>query len=133
MTDTTMLIAAAQAEARDMRDIAHERAGEVIELRARAEAAEAEVRKLESAPLCGGHAATWYTSRNGITTDSGCIMCDWQNAAADMRERAAALCEEHGQDIGAVDGYDYRSGEEYAYRRAAQLIRALPIEDSSDE
>jgi len=30
-----------------------------------------------------------------------------------------AWCDEQAQGIGAVDGYDYRSGEEYAYRSAA--------------
>ena len=47
--------------------------------------------------------------------------------SAEMRERAAQLCHEKAIGVGAVDGYDYRSGQEAAFREASILIRALPL------
>lgn len=34
-----------------------------------------------------------------------------------------AWCDEQGSKLGAVDGYDYRSGEEAAYRHVAIEIK----------
>ncbi|MGI9489301.1 MAG: hypothetical protein ACR2RF_26120 [Geminicoccaceae bacterium] len=57
---------------------------------------------------------------------------DGPNAAEDMRERAVRWCEEAAQEMGAVDGYDYNSGMEYAYRKASIKIAALPIDAAQE-
>lgn len=52
-------------------------------------------------------------------------------AAADMRERAAKLLNKEADLIGAVDGYDYKSGEEAGLRRGARLVGSLPLDPDS--
>ena len=38
-------------------------------------------------------------------------------------EEAAKWCAAEASRVGAVDGYDYHSGQEYAYSRAAKYFR----------
>lgn len=95
---------------------------------ARCEDLKAEVARLENAPLCGDHAAAWYTSRDHIKTDSGCLWCDLiarceraERAQANMRERAAKAIDQH-----------LSPQSEPIYKRIAELpdvVRALPLED----
>ena len=48
-----------------------------------------------------------------------------RKAEAAAYERAAEWCRQEAYRLGAVDGYSYASGQEYAFSRAAAAIRAF--------
>ena len=52
--------------------------------------------------------------------------------AADMQRRCDDALMVAGEKLGAVDGYDYRSGQEAAFREARFLIAALPLIETKE-
>ncbi len=61
--------------------------------------------------------------------DLGRNLDDFRAKAIEAIESAAVWCGVERQKLGAIDGYDYRSGEEYGLRRAeieiARRVAAL--------
>lgn len=102
----------------------------IASLQSALEEQDKELKKLSHAPLCAGHADTWYTGRNHIESKSGCIWCDllaeqdaheqkWANEFRRMENRLAKFLERAKKAEATLD--EMRKRTVFSYNEIGEL------------